>query len=227
MIRKLERHKVDTRYMRKVKNGMGTWLAVFDQDGDVVASISKRPDHRPIEQILDEQIQKYQPLYRKKKPLDFLKSWIEDMQLQENEAMKMLVSSSVFYKAMPEFLRNFELGVESDLRRCGDRNYTAGAVRIMTLHGSKGLEFPVVIICGTEKGCIPLESESYSVDISEEKRLLYVGMTRAKRRADPDVFRRGITFLAEVGESVIQREQGRIRSREENYHQMTLFEEGL
>ena len=33
---------------------MGTWLAVFDQDGDVVASISKRPDHRPIEQILDE-----------------------------------------------------------------------------------------------------------------------------------------------------------------------------
>ena len=54
VIRKLERHKVDTRYMRKVKNGMGTWLAVFDQDGDVVASISKRPDHRPIEQILDE-----------------------------------------------------------------------------------------------------------------------------------------------------------------------------
>ena len=54
VIRKLERHKVDTRYMRKVKKGMGTWLAVFDQDGDVVASISKRPDHRPIEQILDE-----------------------------------------------------------------------------------------------------------------------------------------------------------------------------
>lgn len=54
VIRKLERHKVDTRFIRKVPNGMGTWLAVFDQDGDVVASISKRPDHRPIEQILDE-----------------------------------------------------------------------------------------------------------------------------------------------------------------------------
>ena len=179
------------------------------------------------EQILDEQIQKYQPLYRKKKPLDFLKSWLEDMQLQENEAMKMLVSSSVFYKAMPEFLRNFELGVESDLRRCGDRNYTAGAVRIMTLHGSKGLEFPVVMICGTEKGCIPLESESYSVDISEEKRLLYVGMTRAKEELILTFSGEESPFLAEVGESVIQREQGRIRSREENYHQMTLFEEGL
>ena len=55
VIRKLDRHKVNTKYMRKVENGMGTWLAVFDHEGDVVASISKRPDHRPIEQILDEQ----------------------------------------------------------------------------------------------------------------------------------------------------------------------------
>lgn len=54
VIRKLKRHKVDTRYMKKVKDGMGTWLAVFDHKGDVVASISKRPDHKPLEQILDE-----------------------------------------------------------------------------------------------------------------------------------------------------------------------------
>lgn len=55
VIQKLKRHKVNTNYMKKVENGMGTWLAVFDHEGDVVASISKRPDHRPIEQILDEQ----------------------------------------------------------------------------------------------------------------------------------------------------------------------------
>lgn len=55
VIQKLNRHKVDTSYMRKVENGMGTWLAVFDHEGDVVASISKRPDHSPIERILDEQ----------------------------------------------------------------------------------------------------------------------------------------------------------------------------
>lgn len=54
VIQKLNRHKVNTRYMKKVENGMGTWLAVFDHEGDVVASISKRPDHRPMEQILDE-----------------------------------------------------------------------------------------------------------------------------------------------------------------------------
>ena len=54
VIRKLDRHKVNTKYMKKVKNGMGTWLAVFDHEGEVGASISKRPDHKPIEQILDE-----------------------------------------------------------------------------------------------------------------------------------------------------------------------------
>ena len=54
VIRKLDRHKVNTQYMKKVENGMGTWLAVFDHEGDVVGSISKRPDHKWIEQILDE-----------------------------------------------------------------------------------------------------------------------------------------------------------------------------
>lgn len=54
VISKLKRHKVDTRYMKKVKNGMGTWLAVFDHNGDVVASISKRPDHGPLNRMLEE-----------------------------------------------------------------------------------------------------------------------------------------------------------------------------
>ena len=53
VIQKLKRHKVNTKYMRKANNGMGTWLAVFNHEGDVVASISKRPDHRTIERILE------------------------------------------------------------------------------------------------------------------------------------------------------------------------------
>ena len=47
-------HKVNTNYIRQVRDGMGTWLAVFENDGDVVASISKRPNLMPIAQILDE-----------------------------------------------------------------------------------------------------------------------------------------------------------------------------
>lgn len=55
VIRKLKRHKVNTDYIRQVKDGMGTWLAVFDHEGDVVASVSKRPDLGPICDILDQQ----------------------------------------------------------------------------------------------------------------------------------------------------------------------------
>lgn len=54
VLRKLRRHKVNTDYIRSVRNGMGTWLAVFDSDGDVCASISKRPDLSPICGILDD-----------------------------------------------------------------------------------------------------------------------------------------------------------------------------
>lgn len=54
VITKLEKHKVNTKYMRKVPDGMGTWLAVFDNSGDVVASISKRPDFTKVLSILDD-----------------------------------------------------------------------------------------------------------------------------------------------------------------------------
>ena len=54
VIRKLNNHKVNTQYMRRTRDGMGTWLAVFDNAGDVCASISKRPNLLPIADILDE-----------------------------------------------------------------------------------------------------------------------------------------------------------------------------
>lgn len=53
VIRKLRNHKVNTDYIWKTRDGMGTWLAVFDNDGDVVASISKRPNLLPIADILE------------------------------------------------------------------------------------------------------------------------------------------------------------------------------
>lgn len=54
VVRKLRSHKVNTDYIRQTRDGMGAWLAVFDNDGDVCASISKRPDLLPIADILDE-----------------------------------------------------------------------------------------------------------------------------------------------------------------------------
>ena len=55
VVKKLKRHKVNTDYIKAVKNGMGTWLAVFDSNGDVTASISCRPELAPIADILDEE----------------------------------------------------------------------------------------------------------------------------------------------------------------------------
>ena len=54
VIDKLARHKVNTRYIQRVPDGMGTWLAVFNNEGDVVAAISKRPDTNPLTDLLAE-----------------------------------------------------------------------------------------------------------------------------------------------------------------------------
>lgn len=53
VLRKLKNHRVNTDYIRQTRDGMGSWLAVFDNDGDVCASISKRPNLLPIADILD------------------------------------------------------------------------------------------------------------------------------------------------------------------------------
>lgn len=55
VLRKLNDHKVNTKYIRTVPDGMGTWLAIFSDDGDVYASISKRPSLKAIGEILEDQ----------------------------------------------------------------------------------------------------------------------------------------------------------------------------
>ena len=54
VVRKLKRHKVDTSYVKSVPGGMGTWLAVFDNKGDLAGSISQRPNLYPILYTLEE-----------------------------------------------------------------------------------------------------------------------------------------------------------------------------
>ncbi len=54
VIEQLKRHKIKTDYIRRSETGLGTWLAIFNNEGDVVASISQRPDLSEIGNILDE-----------------------------------------------------------------------------------------------------------------------------------------------------------------------------
>ena len=55
VLRRLNEHGVDIRYVRRSPDGMGTWLAVFDNNNDVCASISQRPDMSPLLQLLQEE----------------------------------------------------------------------------------------------------------------------------------------------------------------------------
>lgn len=74
---------------------------------------------------------------------------------------------------LPSFLENMSL-VRSESDSGQD------SVKLMSIHGSKGLEFDTVFVTGLEAGILPLERVEAS-DIEEERRLMYVAMTRAKR----------------------------------------------
>lgn len=96
--------------------------------------------------------------------------------------------------------------------------------RWMTLHGSKGLEFPVTIVHGVQKGMIPLEHVKYSTDEEEERRLLYVGMTRAKEELILTAAGEESLFLSVLKEPDIVREEAGKKKKTETYHQMSLFD---
>lgn len=77
---------------------------------------------------------------------------------------------------LPAFLENIAL--LSDIDSMEDEK---NAVTLMTLHSSKGLEFPVVFVSGLEMGLFPLQRNSADeMELEEERRLFYVGMTRAE-----------------------------------------------
>ena len=112
----------------------------------------------------------------------------------------------------------------------------AEKVSLMTLHASKGLEFSCVFICGCEEGLMPLHLFKMTSDEKEERRLLYVGMTRAKHRLFLTHARKRVLygntlnnepsrFLTHIEESLKNYSQSRHRPRPEKPDdgQMQLF----
>jgi DNA helicase-2/ATP-dependent DNA helicase PcrA len=82
-----------------------------------------------------------------------------------------------FENHLGEFLEATVLQKETDLY-----DPRADRVTLMTLHAAKGLEFPVVFIVGCEEGLLPYQRGNEKSDLKEERRLFYVGMTRAQQR---------------------------------------------
>lgn len=166
-------------------------------------------------------VEEYTPLVRREKPRKLLERFLGER--TPSKPMERLLNMAVFHADMPSFLQNLLLGQEADLRRASGKDYASGAVRLMTLHGSKGLEFPVVFLPGVRAGNIPLERPDRPADQEEERRLFFVGMTRAREELILLTAPEGSAFLEELpAEGVVS---GPIsdHKRRPDAEQMSLF----
>lgn len=166
----------------------------------------------------------YGRLLKRTQPHKLFSRWIEERGLTGEPSMEKLMSAAVFYKTMPEFLDSLSFGGEADIRRCGGRTYTSDAVTLMTLHASKGLEFPAVFLFGARKGTIPLEWGGTCENPEEERRLLYVGMTRAMEELILTSSAAVSPFLEPIPPDLLLRETVKAREVGTEARQMSLFD---
>ena len=100
---------------------------------------------------------------------------------REKSVREILTSFELFEgrsdKGLQGFLDEMMLRQERD----EDKEDDQGGVTLITLHASKGLEFPHVYLMGVEEGVIPHDRSKLEGTVDEERRLLYVGITRAQR----------------------------------------------
>lgn len=117
-----------------------------------------------------------------------------------------------------------------------DDESNKGKVNLMTIHASKGLEFPVVFIAGVEEGLIPhaRSVEENGGDVEEERRLFYVAITRARdklfisscrkrRRMQMTVECEPSRFLDEIPANLVEYHEPKMLTEEETHEMMTDF----
>lgn len=95
----------------------------------------------------------------------------------DNNTINFLLDTARNFETKTDFIHEISMSTEADtLDKRADR------ITLMTLHSSKGLEFKCVFIAGLEDGILPLYKAKEENETEEERRLLYVGMTRAEER---------------------------------------------
>lgn len=101
---------------------------------------------------------------------------------RENNVRDLIKSFEDYGTRSSEGLRGFldEMMLRQEQEEEGDDDKSTG-VWLITLHAAKGLEFPHVYMAGLEEGVIPHDRSKMEGTVDEERRLLYVGITRAKK----------------------------------------------
>ncbi|HUC90384.1 MAG TPA: ATP-dependent helicase [Patescibacteria group bacterium] len=100
---------------------------------------------------------------------------ISILKFEQTPGLQQFIGSLVRFKDLPAALNYFDSIAKQDFY-----DAQADAITLLTIHASKGLEFPRVFLIGTEEGILPHKN----ADPHEEKRLLYVAATRAKHNLD-------------------------------------------
>lgn len=123
------------------------------------------------------------------------------------ENLEELMAFAENYKNLHEFLEKVTLFQSSDNENSKRSNVNGqlSAVSLMTIHIAKGLEFDRVFVTGVNEGLIPHQM-SYGTpeEIEEERRLMYVAMTRAKRELALSFYDIGSRFLYEISPELIE-----------------------
>ena len=101
----------------------------------------------------------------------------EFTEAQRQRVAQLTRRAAPFDARLPAFLEAMALQNEID-----HYHPLADRVTLMTLHAAKGLEFPVVFMVGCEEGLLPYQLAGRTSDVEEERRLFYVGMTRAQQK---------------------------------------------
>ena len=119
----------------------------------------------------------------------------DEKDLARLENIKELRSVAMEFPDLTQFLENVALVEKEHLPEHPTKDEKKEAVTLMTAHAAKGLEFPTVFMVGMEEGLFPhSKSMMEKNEIEEERRLCYVGMTRAKNKLYLTYARRRLYF---------------------------------
>ncbi|MCI5955401.1 MAG: UvrD-helicase domain-containing protein [Clostridiales bacterium] len=161
------------------------------------------------------------PRIRRDKPRKLLEM-LANLCGANGRPVEQLFNAAVFHNDIAGMLDDLLAGEESDIRRASGTGYQSGAVRLMTLHSAKGLEFPVVFLAGVTAGSLPLEHAGESANLAEERRLFFVGITRAREELILSCGGAPSPFLNDLPRDVA-RIQTRARNRIPRTEQISFF----